>query len=83
MITVGKIREYFAELSGADFTEPITVGMFVSIVAWVNYQRSEDETPYWRSLKDFMEIVSEIKKHRISLCKNIKNRYYLLHDILC
>ena len=26
VITVGKIREYFAELNGADFTEPITAG---------------------------------------------------------
>ncbi len=33
VITVGKIREYFAELNGADFTEPITAGVFVSIVA--------------------------------------------------
>ena len=33
VITVGTIREYFAELSGADFTEPITAGIFVSIVA--------------------------------------------------
>lgn len=49
--TVGKIREYFAELSGADFTEPITAGIFVSIAAWASYQRSEDETPYWRTLK--------------------------------
>ena len=51
VITVGKIREYFAELSGADFTEPITAGIFVSIVAWASYQRSEDETPYWRTQK--------------------------------
>ena len=28
VITVGKIREYFAELNGADFTEPITAGIF-------------------------------------------------------
>ena len=42
VITVGKIREYFAELNGADFT---------SIAAWASYQRSEDETPYWRTLK--------------------------------
>ena len=34
VITVGKIREYFAELNGADFTEPITAGIFVSIAAW-------------------------------------------------
>ena len=46
-----KIREYFAELSGADFTEPITAGIFASIAAWASYQRSEVETPYWRTLK--------------------------------
>lgn len=51
VITVGKIREYFAELSGADFTDPITAGIFVSIAAWACYQRSEYETPYWRTLK--------------------------------
>lgn len=51
VITVGKIREYFAKESGADFTEPITAGIFVSIAAWASYQRSEDETPYWRTLK--------------------------------
>ena len=51
VITVGKIREYFARLSGADFTEPITAGVFVSIAAWASYQRSDDETPYWRTLK--------------------------------
>ena len=49
--TVGEIRDYFAKLSGADFTEPITAGIFVSIAAWASYQRVEDETPYWRTLK--------------------------------
>lgn len=51
VITIGEIREYFAKLSGADFTEPITAGIFVSIVAWASFQRSKDETPYWRTLK--------------------------------
>ncbi len=51
VLTVGKIREYFARESGADFTEPITAGIFVSIVAWASYQRTGDETPYWRTLK--------------------------------
>lgn len=51
VITVGAIREYFAKVSGADFTEPITAGIFVSIVAWASYQRQEEETPYWRTLK--------------------------------
>lgn len=51
VITVGKIREYFAKENEADFTEPITAGIFVSIAAWASYQRSDDETPYWRTLK--------------------------------
>lgn len=51
VITVGNIREYFAKCSGADFTEPITAGIFVSIAAWASHQRSGDETPYWRTLK--------------------------------
>ena len=51
VITVGTIREHFAKLSGADFTEPITAGIFVSIAAWASHQRSKDETPYWRTLK--------------------------------
>ena len=51
VITVGKIREYFARVSQADFTEPITAGIFVSIAAWASYQRTDNETPYWRTLK--------------------------------
>lgn len=51
IITVGEIREYFAKKAGADFTEPITAGIFVSIAAWASFQRKADETPYWRTLK--------------------------------
>lgn len=51
LTTVGEIREYFAGLNDADFTEPITAGIFVSIAAWASFQRENDETPYWRTLK--------------------------------
>ncbi len=51
VLTVGEICNYFAKISGADFTEPITAGIFVSIAAWASYQRTENETPYWRTLK--------------------------------
>lgn len=57
--TVGKIRESFARLSGADFTEPITAGIFVSIAAWASYQRPDDKTPYWRTLKANGELNSK------------------------
>ncbi len=51
VITVGDIREYFAQKNAADFTEPMTAGMFVCIAAWASEQRSSDKTPYWRTLK--------------------------------
>ncbi len=52
VITVGGLRAYFAEENDADFTEPITAGIFVSIAAWASFQRNgEDETPWWRTLK--------------------------------
>lgn len=56
LLTVGKIREYFAVKNGADFTEPITAGIFVSIAAWASHQRTEDKTPYWRTLKSNGEL---------------------------
>ena len=46
LLTVGAIRQ-----SGADFTEPITAGIFTAIAAWASYQRTDDKTPYWRTLK--------------------------------
>ena len=51
LLTVGIIREHFAKAGGADFTEPITAGIFVSIAAWASFQRKDDKTPYWRTLK--------------------------------
>jgi len=51
VITVGAIREYFAKTNNADFTDPITAGIFVSIAAWASEQRNNDKTPYWRTLK--------------------------------
>ncbi len=46
LLTVGKIREHFAKENGADFTDPITASIFVSIAAWASHQRTEDKTPY-------------------------------------
>lgn len=51
LTTVGAIRDYFARENDANFTEPITAGIFVSIAAWASHQRDHDETPYWRTLK--------------------------------
>lgn len=44
VVTVGAIREYFAKKNDADFTDPITAGIFVSIAAWASHQRKENKT---------------------------------------
>lgn len=69
LILVGCIRDYFAQENHADFTDPITAGIFVSIAAWASFQRSEDKTPYWRTLKANGEINS---KYPISLLEQKK-----------
>lgn len=92
LLTVGMIREYFARMSGADFTEPITAGIFVSIAAWASYQRTEDKTPYWRTLKangelnpkypDGIETQKELleKEGHIVLQKGRTNLKYYVKD---
>lgn len=59
LITVSKIREYLAKQNGADFTDPMTAGIFVGMVAWASFQRKEDITPYWRTLKTNGELNSK------------------------
>ena len=56
LITVGQMREYLAKQNNADFTDPMTAGIFVNIVAWASYQRDNDITPYWRTLKSDGEL---------------------------
>lgn len=56
VITIKAIREYFAQKYHADFTDPITAGIFTSIAAWASEQREKDKTPYWRTLKNNGEL---------------------------
>lgn len=56
LVTVGKIREYLAAKSGADFTDPMTAGIFVNIAAWASFQRDGNKTPYHRTLKSDGEL---------------------------
>jgi len=56
VITVGAVREHLSKKNNADFTEPLTAGLFINIAAWASHQRSEDKTPYWRTLKSNGEL---------------------------
>lgn len=59
LITTSQIREYLAKKYEADFTDPMTSGIFINIVAWASYQRKEDITPFWRVLKTDGELNSK------------------------
>lgn len=90
--TVGNIREYFAKQNGADFTEPMTAGIFVTIAAWASYQRNENKTPYWRTLKTDGELNAkypggiEVQKEKLEseghtiIQKGSKNVRYFVKD---
>ncbi len=51
LILSSQMRDYLAAKNGADFTDPMTAGIFINIAAWASYQRTENVTPYWRTLK--------------------------------
>ena len=90
--TVGELRARFARESGADFTDPITAGIFVSIAAWACEQRGDGSTPWWRTLKADGELNSkypggtalqrerlEAEGHRI-VARGRKNIRYYVED---
>ncbi len=92
VITVGIIRAHFARQNGADFTEPITAGVFVPIAAWASEQRGTDKTPWWRTLKTNGELnpkypggVEEQRKRLEAeglevVCRGRKNLRYYVKD---
>lgn len=51
VLTADYIRDYLAKKHGADYTCPLTAGIFINIAAKASEERGIDETPYWRTLK--------------------------------
>lgn len=45
------IYNHLAKKHCADFTCPLTAGIFMNIAAHASDERKIDETPYWRTLK--------------------------------
>lgn len=93
LTTVGELRAYLARQAGADFTEPITAGVFVSIAAWASHQRGGvDPTPWWRTLKaggelnpkypggaEAQKALLEAEGHTVT-AKGRKNIRYVVQD---
>ncbi|MCL2849939.1 MAG: MGMT family protein [Micrococcales bacterium] len=49
--TVDRIRAHLAAAADADFTCPLTAGIFVNIVAHAAEERTDRPVPWWRTLK--------------------------------
>ena len=67
VITAAEIREFLAERHDADFTDPMTAGIFISLCAQASNERKSDRIPFWRTLKSDGELNP---KYRVEL--NIK-----------
>ena len=52
LITSETLRAFLAGRAGADFTCPLTAGIFINIAANASEERAGvDPTPYWRTLR--------------------------------
>jgi alkylated DNA nucleotide flippase Atl1 len=51
VITSDQIRAHLAKEAGADFTCPLTAGIFINVCAHASAERESDKIPYWRTLK--------------------------------
>ncbi len=51
LTTTQALREILAKRYGADYTCPLTAGIFVNLAAKASEARTDDHTPYWRTLK--------------------------------
>jgi len=72
LITTDRIREYLAKKHKADWTCPLTAGIFINIAANASDERKgKDETPYWRTLKKDGELCEKfpggLDAHKILL----------------
>lgn len=92
LLTTDQIRKYLAQKNNADITCPLTAGIFINICAWASYQRTENITPYWRTLKSNGELnikypgeiklqkrLLEEEGHKI-ITKGTKNIKYFVKD---
>ncbi len=72
LITTVQIRQNLANKYNADFTCPLTAGIFVNIAANASKERApENETPYWRTLKKDGELCEKypggLEEHKMLL----------------
>ena len=56
VLTIKEIREFLAKKHGAEFTCPMTAGIFISLAARASCEREDNRIPFWRCLKSDGEL---------------------------
>lgn len=51
VITMVEIREYLAKKYNAEFTCPLTAGIFISLTSKASEERDDNKIAFWRTLK--------------------------------
>lgn len=51
LVTITEIRNFLAKKHGAEFTCPLTAGIFISLAAQASEERDDNKIPFWRTLK--------------------------------
>jgi len=71
VITADRIRSRLAEQAEADFTCPLTAGIFMNLCAHASVERADEKIPYWRTLRAKGELNEKypdgIEGHRLLL----------------
>ena len=92
VLTIKEIRNFLAGKYDADFTCPMTAGIFISLAAQASNEREDDKIPFWRCLKtdgelnpkypggiEFQKEMLENEGHEI-YTKGRKNIRYFVKD---
>lgn len=70
LITTDTLRKAISKKYNVEITCPLTAGIFINICAWASYQRDDNITPYWRTLKSNGELNAKYPE-AISLQKSL------------
>ena len=92
VITITEIREFLAKKHNAEFTCPLTAGIFISLAAQASEEREENKIPFWRTLKkdgelnpkypggvEYQKEMLEMEGHSF-ITKGRKNIRYFVED---
>ena len=79
LITTGQIREFLAKKHGAEFTCPLTAGIFISLAAQASEERDGELNPKYPGGVEYQKEMLEYEGHSF-ITKGRKNIRYFVED---